>query len=226
MKRAVEMPLKEHEIIVLKKLKKDGSIEESIIEKAASILRNGGMVVMPVDNIYGIVGMATPEMEKKISKLIGKPNKRFVRLIANYRNLDEIARIDKFQFDFLHRLWPGEVTVILPRKNDYTKQEEIAVRIPKNKLLSLLLEYMDSPLIYSSAFRKPRKIYYKKDEIINAYRDRVDLILIIEELCKRHPVPTIINVSKEKLRIVREGKVPVEEIKSLYFLGKDDDYLY
>lgn len=226
MKRAVEMPLKEHEIIVLKKLKKDGSIEESIIEKAASILREGGMVVMPVDNIYGIVGMATPEMEKKISKLIGKPNKRFVRLISNYRNLDEIARIDKFQFDFLHRLWPGEVTVILPRKNDYTKQEEIAVRIPKNKLLSLLLEYMDSPLIYSSAFRKPRKIYYKKDEIINAYRDRVDLILIIEELCKRHPVPTIINVSKEKLRIVREGKVPVEEIKSLYFLGKDDDYLY
>ncbi len=226
MKRAVEMPLKEHEIIVLKKLKKDGSIEESIIEKAASILRDGGMVVMPVDNIYGIVGMATPEMEKKISKLIGKPNKRFVRLISNYRNLDEIARIDKFQFDFLHRLWPGEVTVILPRKNDYTKQEEIAVRIPKNKLLSLLLEYMDSPLIYSSAFRKPRKIYYKKDEIINAYRDRVDLILIIEELCKRHPVPTIINVSKEKLRIVREGKVPVEEIKSLYFLGKDDDFLY
>jgi len=226
MKRAVEMPLKEHEIIVLKKLKKDGSIEESIIEKAASILREGGMVVMPVDNIYGIVGMAAPEMEKKISMLIGKPNKRFVRLIANYKNLDEIARIDKFQFDFLHRLWPGEVTVILPRKNDYTKQDEIAVRIPKNKLLSLLLEYMDRPLIYSSAFRKPRKIYYKKDEIINAYRDRVDLILIIEELCKRHPVPTIINVSKEKLKIVREGKVPVEEIKSLYFLGKDDDYLY
>ncbi len=226
MKRAVEMPLKEHEIIVLKKLKKDGSIEESIIEKAASILRSGGMVVMPVDNIYGIVGMATPEMEKKISKLIGKPNKRFVRLIANYRNLDEIARIDKFQFDFLHRLWPGEVTVILPKKNDYTKQEEIAVRIPRNKLLSLLLEYMDHPLIYSSAFRKTRKIYYKKDEIINAYRDRVDLILIIEELCKRHPEPTIINVSKEKLKIVREGKVHVEEIKSLYFLGKDDDYLY
>lgn len=112
MKRAVEMPLKEHEIIVLKKLKKDGSIEESIIEKTASILREGGMVVMPVDNIYGIVGMAAPEMEKKISMLIGKPNKRFVRLIANYKNLDEIARIDKFQFDFLHRLWPGEVTVI------------------------------------------------------------------------------------------------------------------
>ncbi|MFW5861458.1 MAG: L-threonylcarbamoyladenylate synthase [Spirochaetota bacterium] len=226
MKRAVEMPLKEHEIIVLKKLKKDGSIEFNIIEKTAAILREGGMVVMPVDNIYGIVGMATPEMERKISKLIGKPNKRFVRLIANYKNLDEIARIDKFQFDFLHRLWPGEVTVILPRKNDYTKQDEIAVRIPKNKLLSLLLEYMDRPLIYSSAFRKPRKIYYKKDEIINAYRDRVDLILIIEELCKRHPESTIINVSKEKLKIVREGKVPVEEIKSLYFLGKDDDYLY
>jgi len=218
--------LKEHEIIVLKKLKKDGSIESNIIERTASILRDGGMVVMPVDNIYGIVGLATAEMEKKISRLIGKSNKRFVRLIANYRHLEEIAKIDKFQFDFLHRLWPGEVTVILSGKANDAIQDEVAVRIPRNKLLSLLLEYMKQPLIYSSAFRKSRKIYFKKDEIINAYREKVDLILIIEELCKRHPVPTIINVSKEKLKIVREGKVPAEEIKSLYFLGKDDDYLY
>ena len=226
MKRAVETPLKEHEIIVLKKLKKDGSIEEEIIDKIATILKEGRMVVMPVDNIYGIVGIASPEMEKKISKLIGKPNKRFVRLIADYRTLDELAQINKFQFDFLHRLWPGEVTVILNRKMNASRLDEIAVRIPRNKLLSLLLEYMDQPLIYSSAFRKPRKIYYKKDEIINAYRDRVDLILIIEELCKRHPVPSIINLSQAKLKIVREGKVPADEIKSLYFLGKDDDYLY
>jgi len=218
--------LKENEIIVLKKLKKDGSVEEEIIEKIAAILREGGMVVMPVDNIYGIVGVASPEMEKKISRLIGKPNKRFVRLIGNYRVLDELAQINKFQFDFLHRLWPGEVTVILNRKQDYTRLDEIAVRIPKNRVLSLLLEYMDQPLIYSSAFRKPRKIYFKKDEIINAYRDRVELILIVEELCKRHPVPSIINVSQGKLKIIREGKVPADEIKSLYFLGKDDDYLY
>ncbi len=226
MKRAVDTPLKENEIIVLKKLKKDGSVEEEIIEKIAAILREGGMVVMPVDNIYGIVGVASPEMEKKISRLIGKPNKRFVRLIGNYRVLDELAQINKFQFDFLHRLWPGEVTVILNRKQDYTRLDEIAVRIPKNRVLSLLLEYMDQPLIYSSAFRKPSKIYFKKDEIINAYRDRVELILIVEELCKRHPVPSIINVSQGKLKIIREGKVPADEIKSLYFLGKDDDYLY
>lgn len=226
MKRAVDTPLKENEIIVLKKLKKDGSVEEEIIEKIAAILREGGMVVMPVDNIYGIVGVASPEMEKKISRLIGKPNKRFVRLIGNYRVLDELVQINKFQFDFLHRLWPGEVTVILNRKQDYTRLDEIAVRIPKNRVLSLLLEYMDQPLIYSSAFRKPRKIYFKKDEIINAYRDRVELILIVEELCKRHPVPSIINVSQGKLKIIREGKVPADEIKSLYFLGKDDDYLY
>lgn len=226
MKRAVDTPLKENEIIVIKKLKKDGSVEEEIIEKIAAILREGGMVVMPVDNIYGIVGVASPEMEKKISRLIGKPNKRFVRLIGNYRVLDELAQINKFQFDFLHRLWPGEVTVILNRKQDYTRLDEIAVRIPKNRVLSLLLEYMDQPLIYSSAFRKPSKIYFKKDEIINAYRDRVELILIVEELCKRHPVPSIINVSQGKLKIIREGKVPADEIKSLYFLGKDDDYLY
>jgi len=29
-----------------------------------------------------------------------------------------------------------------------------------------------------------------------------------------------------ELRIVTEGKVPVDEIKSLYFLGKDDEAVY
>jgi len=35
-------------------------------------------------------------------------------------------------------------------------------------------------------------------------------------------MPTVVDISGETLAILNEGRVSAEEIKSLYFLGKDD----
>lgn len=215
------------EITTVKKLKKDGSISEELIGRIVHTLEKGKMVLMPVDSIYAIVGVAGPEMEKKISAAIGRQKKRFQRLICSFRMLDDLACITKTDYDFLNRIWPGEITVILPKKTSEGSPDSIAVRFPRSKFLLEVISRVEAPLIFSNLYHGISKVpIFRKNEIIKNYSDTIDLIILIDELCRRHPRSTLIDICADNLKIIRQGKVSAEEIKSLYFLGRDDAMEY
>jgi hypothetical protein len=64
--------------------------------------------------------------------------------------------------------------------------------------------------------------YYRKKDIVANYKNHSGMILLVEELCKKHPHPTLIDVRDGKLNILRDGKMPADEIKSLYFLDDSE----
>lgn len=215
------------DIIKIKKLRKDGSINSDIVEKISVSIKSREIVVLPIDNVYGIIGVSEPEVEKRICKLLRVDETKFVRLISSFKMLNETACYTKFDYDFLNRVWPGEVNVILKdRESHNRKQDLITIRYPKNKFLQSVIDSVDSPLIVSKACNKNNDLIYRKEDIIDSFYHKVKLIVIIEELCKKHPISTLIDISSGNLKILREGKVTSDEIKSLYFLGKDDDLIY
>lgn len=215
------------DIIKIKKLRKDGSINSDIVEKISVSIKSREIVVLPIDNVYGIIGVSEPEVEKRICKLLRLDETKFVRLISSFKMLNETACYTKFDYDFLNRVWPGEVNVILKdRESHNRKQDLITIRYPKNKFLQSVIDSVDSPLIVSKACNKNNDLIYRKEDIIDSFYHKVKLIVIIEELCKKHPISTLIDISSGNLKILREGKVTSDEIKSLYFLGKDDDLIY
>jgi tRNA threonylcarbamoyl adenosine modification protein (Sua5/YciO/YrdC/YwlC family) len=217
------MPVKSSEHINIKRLKKDGSINPVVLRQTAEALRNGDLVILPVDNIYAVVGIDTPEMERRVARASGRQKKSFVRLISSYRMLDELASFSKNDYDFLNRIWPGETTVICRKKNALSARETIAVRFPRSRFMLSIIEEVDSPLIFANLYRSAnRTCVYRKHEIIHTFGDSADLVLVIEELCRKHPFSSVIDISEASLRIVREGKVSAEEIKSLYFLSMGD----
>ena len=215
------------DIIKIKKMRKDGSINSDIVEKISVSIKSREIVVLPIDNVYGIIGVSEPEVEKRICKLLRVDETKFVRLISSFKMLNETACYSKFDYDFLNRVWPGEVNVILrDRESHNRKQDLITIRYPKNKFLQSVINSVDSPLIVSKACNKNNDLIYRKEDIIDSFYHKVKLIVIIEELCKKHPISTLIDISSGNLKIIREGKVTSDEIKSLYFLGKDDDLVY
>ena len=215
------------DIIKIKKLRKDGSINSDIVEKISVSIKSREIVVLPIDNVYGVIGVSEPKVEKRICKLLRVDETKFVRLISSFKMLNETACYTKFDYDFLNRVWPGEVNVILKdRVSHNRKQDLITIRYPRNKFLQSVIDSVDSPLIISKACNKNNDVIYRKEDIINSFYHKVKLIVIIEELCKKHPISTLIDISSGNLKILREGKVTSDEIKSLYFLGKDDDLVY
>ena len=213
------MSYKKAEIIELKKLKKDGSIDHKILKLVVSALEKGHFVVLPVDCIYGIVAPFTPHAGIEIRKLSGHDDHEIERLVSSFKMLDMVADIGKLEFDFLHRIWPGEIVVRL-RQQGRTNRT-VPVRMPRTLFMQELIAGMDSPLFFTPACgqgggtsTKIRHHFAVQDEI-GLHRSR-------GEFCKEHNEPSVVDISSGTLSIVNEGRISAEEIKSLYFLGKDD----
>lgn len=85
-----------------------------------------------------------------------------------------------------------------------------------------LIAGMDSPLFFTPACGQGGGHVYKKADIISRFKTKSDYIVLVGEFCKEHNEPSVVDISSGTLSIVNEGRISAEEIKSLYFLGKDD----
>jgi len=211
------------EIISIKKLKKDGSIDPSVTRSLSAMIKSGKTVLMPVDAIYGLVCINETANREHIGKLTGDTDEHMVRMISSFKMLNEIANIDKLEFDFMHRIWPGELIVYV--EDIAFKGKAIPVRMPRSRYQQDIIEHVGRPCLYAALFDRDKKPVFRKKEIIAALDGKVDCLLLIDEFCKEHTLPSVVDISRGALTIINEGRVSTEEIKSLYFLGKDDSVL-
>ncbi|MDY6933038.1 MAG: Sua5/YciO/YrdC/YwlC family protein [Spirochaetota bacterium] len=220
------MHRKKAEIITIKKLRKDGSLCKETMDRIYRSVLNREIVVMPTDSVYGIITLGMSDLRQRFSEITNWAETKFVRLISSFKMLGNIASINKFEYDFLNRIWPGEVTVLLKNVMDDVHNDEdnrIAVRFPKIRFLHELIDLIGDPLLLMDALNGRGITLCRRKDIVDAFNDRADLILIVEELCRKYPSCSCVDISTDCLKIIEEGKVCSEEIRSLYFLGKADD---
>jgi tRNA A37 threonylcarbamoyladenosine synthetase subunit TsaC/SUA5/YrdC len=183
------MQIKQPEIVSLRRLKKDGGLSDDIIETIVFHLREHKTILLPVDNIYTVVSLSPSHLEKAIPFSATFSN-GYIKLISSFKMLNNLADYNKSDYDFLNRIWPGEVVVLL-REKDQTPKGKTTIRYPKSKFMLDILEQIDQPLACAIPVVRPEKVLYRKKEIMGAYSDFVDLVIVIDELCKRHPLPTV-----------------------------------
>lgn len=112
----------------------------------ASILKAGGVVLLPTDTIYGLHALANDANAiNKIVEMKGRgEDKPFVVIGASIEQLEEIgARFDDRTRKILNDIWPGPLTAIVPLKKPIAASRgasTIAVRVPKLQLLQQLLQ--------------------------------------------------------------------------------------
>ena len=107
--------------------------EKNILDTIINILNNDGLVILPCDTIYGIIGKVG-HSELKIRNLKGRgETKPFIQL----HHLDFVNNYigSKINEELL-KFWPGPLTLIVSNKD---KSGKIGIRVPKNKLLEEIL---------------------------------------------------------------------------------------
>ena len=201
----------------IKKLKKDGSIPSGCVESIIRSLKAGGIFVMPIDSVYGIVGIKRDDIISEIINISGECTDSIEIIISNFKMLEEMAIVDKFAYNFLKRVWPGEVTVQLKNKSCSTEQN-LFIRMPRHKYILDIVNGVGMPIVYMSARTSIKKVIHNDRDILKRFKDTCSM-LIVSEFNKNHSMPTLIDVSCDRLNIINEGRVSAEEIKSLYFLG-------
>ena len=88
------------------------------IKKAAKSIKEGRIIILPTDTVYGFVADATNK--KAVEKLFKikkrKKEKPIPIFVKNIEMAKKLVLIDKEQEKFLKKVWPGKVTVVLERK--------------------------------------------------------------------------------------------------------------
>lgn len=181
-------------------------MEKNILD----ILKKDGVGVIPTDTVYGLVGSAFSEQAvERIYKLKGRDTQKpFIILI------DEIGDLERFEIfidektkSVLSKIWPGEVTVILPCGNDklsylHRGTCSLAFRIPdKNDLCKMLSEV--GPIVAPSANLQDCSPAISVEEARKYFEDNVDFYQD-GGLCKSL-ASTIVSLSNDVLTIVRSG---------------------
>ena len=93
--------------------------QEAVFEKAASILRRGGVVALPTDTVYGLAADVLKETAvKKVFRIKKRAHTKampvFVRDVAM---AGEYAYVEARVNRLLGKFWPGQTTVVLQKKD-------------------------------------------------------------------------------------------------------------
>jgi len=193
------------------------------IDKARSLLESGKLVSIPTETVYGLAGNALDnEAVASIFKTKNRP--AFDPLILHIKNISAldsyVSYIPKKAKILAERLWPGPLTLLLPRKPIIpdlvtSGMPRVAVRIPNNKLTLDLLNKLDFPLVAPSAnpfgYVSPTSAMH----VNNQLGDKIDYILDGGN-CHVGVESTIVGFEDEELpEIHRLGGVSKEKIESL-----------
>jgi L-threonylcarbamoyladenylate synthase len=129
------------------------------ITQAARLLREGQLVAIPTETVYGLAGNAMDE--QAVGRIFSVKNRpSFDPLIVHVASVERILPLVSDFPDTGRELaslyMPGPLTLLLPKSREVSDfvtagSQRVAVRIPRHPLTLELLEKLDFPLAAPSA---------------------------------------------------------------------------
>ncbi|MBI2309199.1 MAG: threonylcarbamoyl-AMP synthase [Rhodocyclales bacterium] len=125
------------------------------LERAAAIVREGGIVAFPTDSCYALgCHLGDKAAVDRIRAIREVDDRHHLTLMC--RDLSEIAqyaRVDNAQYRLLKATTPGSYTFILegtkelPRRVLHPKRKTIGLRVPEHRVAQALLAALGEPLL-------------------------------------------------------------------------------
>ncbi len=183
-------------------------------------MKKDGIIVYPTETLYGIGGDALKsEVIQKIYRIKKRDSlKPIPVLIRDLKMLDLLVEeIPESAKKLIKEFWPGPLTIIFRASRLVpdiltANTGKIGIRVSNNRLVKEIFKRFDSPLTSTSANISGKEILTSPDKIIKQLGKEVDLIIDYGEVEDRSP-STVIDIISH--RIIREGKIPKEEILSV-----------
>lgn len=193
---------------------------DEIVEYAASILRDGGVVLTPTDTVYGLICIPqSAHAIQKIFEMKQRPLSQGLPIIAASREQAEnelpVEWNDSARL-LARNFWPGAITIACGlRKNDVewlVGRDEVAIRVPDYLFVQELAKKL-GPLLMTSANKHGVETPHTVEGALESLAVLPELALD-GGLLSGAP-STLVNVNCPKPVIERVGSIPKTEIERL-----------
>ena len=205
------------------------------VEQAAQALKNGALVGLPTETVYGLAADADqaeavgrifdakgrPKDHPLIVHLAGASEAQWRAGVAHYaRELPEFAE------RLMQAFWPGPLTLILPRRAEVGAasaggQDSIGLRCPAHPVAQALLQACQQIGVHGLAAPSANRFGRVSPTTAGHVRDEFDAQLSDEELlildggpCTVGIESTIVDCSRGRPVLLRPGMIGIEALEA------------
>jgi tRNA threonylcarbamoyl adenosine modification protein (Sua5/YciO/YrdC/YwlC family) len=186
------------------------------VKKATELLRNGKVIALPTDTVYGLACNANcPDAIQKLYEIKGREETKPVAIcVADYADLRQWGQADHLPDELLKLLLPGPVTIVVYKSknldNPYLNPgvEKIGIRIPDFDFIRNVSREFKYPIALTSANKSSERSTLNVEEFqklwpnLGAVFDGGQLGLTDAQ----RAASTVIDLSRENVyKIIREG---------------------
>ncbi|ADD27180.1 L-threonylcarbamoyladenylate synthase [Meiothermus ruber] len=189
------------------------------LERAAQIIRSGGLVAFPTETVYGLGANA---LDARAAARIFEAKQRpsfdpLIVHVADRGMLQKVVQeVPALAERLMERFWPGPLTLVLPRSERVpglvtSGLPTVAVRMPAHPVAQELIRRAGLPLAAPSANPFGYLSPTRAEHVERMLGGRVDLIL--DGGRTEFGVESTIVLLAEKPTVLRYGAVAVEELE-------------
>ena len=196
--------------------------EENAIQTAAEILKNGGLVAIPTETVYGLAANALDG--KAVAEIfIAKGRPQDNPLIVHVASLDEIPplveAVDSRLYDLAEKYWPGPLTVIMKKSSIIPDEvsaglDTVAIRMPSHETARKIIEISGVPLAAPSANASGKPSPTKASHVIQDLDGKIDAVVDGGE-CSVGVESTVVTLATEPPTLLRPGGITPAQLEAV-----------
>lgn len=201
------------------------------IREAVSLLKNGEIVAIPTETVYGLAADATnDEALRKIFAAKDRPSDH--PLIVHVDSFEKINDWAEYVSDNAKKLaehfWPGPLTIIFWKKKTVSNLitgglDTIAIRIPNHPLALEIIKKLGKGIAAPSANIHKKTSPTKPEHVLKSLKWKISTI-IDGGPCAIGIESTIVDMTKEKPIILRPGAITADMIEKVINIKVDQPF--
>lgn len=189
------------------------------ISRAAEILRNGGLVAVPTETVYGLAGNGLdPAAVEKIYEVKGRPEQKPLSLMVPGKEAiaEYCEDVPPGAYILAERFWPGPLTIVLKARGHIPSivlagGNTVGLRCPDQRDTLTLLKECALPLAAPSANPSGAESPKTAGAVADYFDGTIEAILAGGE-CALGTESTVIDMTVSPFRVLRQGALPEEAI--------------
>jgi L-threonylcarbamoyladenylate synthase len=188
------------------------------IEEAVSVLRTGGLVVLPTDTVYGLCCNALIESAvAEVYEAKGRPaSMPLIIFLPDAQAMDAYAaEVPDLARQAAAKWWPGPLTIILKRRESVpgfavAGGDTVGLRVPAHPVALAVLKAADFPVASTSAnlSSRPSPVQAPGGADLCAQPD----VILDAGPCPLGRESTVVDFSQTPAVLLREGAVPLADL--------------
>jgi L-threonylcarbamoyladenylate synthase len=198
-----------------------GTDHPQVLDRAISVLKDGGLVALPTDTVYGIA--ADVWNGEAVSKLYEVKRRSELKSIPVLLHGEAAIReVAEDSSDSVYALaaefWPGPLTIVVNRRRELPSEVSttttVGIRAPNHEFALALLKIY-GPLATTSANPSGQPSATTADQVIETIGGKINLIIDGGETAGGTP-STVVDITLKPPALLREGPISLESVLKVW----------